>query len=72
MKVLSLLVIAIIVVGVPLAYALPAPIKFQRSIPYTVFNSTSATVYEGVLYLHLLRYLFLITLPIALQVLRVQ
>ncbi|AIF83863.1 hypothetical protein NTE_01802 [Candidatus Nitrososphaera evergladensis SR1] len=28
------------------AFALPQPITFQRSIPYTVFNSTSATVYD--------------------------
>ncbi|MEM4323898.1 MAG: hypothetical protein QXK74_08125 [Candidatus Nitrosocaldaceae archaeon] len=28
------------------AFALPSPITFQRSIPYTVFNSTSATVYD--------------------------
>jgi len=28
-----------------LAYALPSPINFQRSIPFTVFNSASATVY---------------------------
>jgi len=46
MKILSLVVIAIIVVGVPLAHAMPALVKFQRSIPYTVFNSTSATVYD--------------------------
>jgi len=28
-----------------LAYALPSPINFQRSIPFNVFNSVSATVY---------------------------
>ncbi|MCS6768168.1 MAG: hypothetical protein NZ888_06360 [Candidatus Nitrosocaldus sp.] len=27
-------------------FAMPSPITFQRSIPYTVFNSTSATVYD--------------------------
>lgn len=28
------------------ALALPSPINFQRSVPYTVFNTTSATVYD--------------------------
>jgi hypothetical protein len=46
MKVLGLLLAVLLVLAIPLAYALPSPIKFQRSIPYTVFNTTSATVYE--------------------------
>ncbi len=29
------------------AYALPSPIQFQRSIPFSVFNTTSATVYTA-------------------------
>jgi hypothetical protein len=46
MKVLGLLLAVLLVLAIPLAYALPSPIKFQRSIPYTVFNTTSATVYD--------------------------
>jgi|GEM_PF-3329572 len=46
MKALALLMTVFVLTAVPAAYAFPAPVKFQRSIPYTVFNSTSATVYD--------------------------
>lgn len=29
-----------------MAFALPSPITFQRSVPFSVFNSASATVYD--------------------------
>ena len=45
-KALALLMAVFVVTAVPVAYAFPAPVKFQRSIPYTVFNTTSATVYD--------------------------
>ncbi|GIU71955.1 MAG: hypothetical protein KatS3mg003_1434 [Candidatus Nitrosocaldaceae archaeon] len=44
----AVLAIAItaLMLSAPIAFALPAPINFQRSITWDVFNSTTATVYE--------------------------
>lgn len=39
-------IVASVLLTSQVAFALPQPIIFQRSIPYTVFNSTSATVYD--------------------------
>ncbi|GIU71200.1 MAG: hypothetical protein KatS3mg003_0679 [Candidatus Nitrosocaldaceae archaeon] len=48
MKVSAVVAVSImlLVISIPLVYALPAPINFQRSITWDVFNSTTATVYE--------------------------
>ena len=36
----------LLAISMPLVYALPAPINFQRSITWDVFNTTTPTVYE--------------------------
>lgn len=48
MQAVLIWLVAILVVTVPIAQvmAFPNPIYFQRSIAYSVFNTTSATVYD--------------------------
>ncbi|NWG36695.1 hypothetical protein [Nitrososphaera sp.] len=53
MKIQDAILIAAFAVAVFMAatvqsiYALPSPIVFQRSIPFSVFNTTSATIYTA-------------------------